>query len=61
MGISFKIDSQHLGNFSIGIINIGLNIEIQYTIFYNFEKLPDSDNIFDMLFWILHTPRIQKD
>ena len=38
MGISFKIDSQHLGNFSIGIINIGLNIEIQYTIFYNFEK-----------------------
>ena len=38
MGISFKIDSRHLGNFSIGVINVGLNVEIQYTIFYNFEK-----------------------
>ena len=45
MGISFKIDSQHLGNFSIGIINIGLNIEIQYTIFYNFEKKKNQTTI----------------
>lgn len=38
MDLSFNTDNPHLRNFPIGIMNIGIDIDIQCNVVYTYEK-----------------------
>lgn len=38
MGLSSNTDNPHLKNFPIGIMNIGIDIDIQCNVVYTYEK-----------------------